>query len=388
MKSIGLLLVLLLGTLPALANDMSIIGVGGSLRPLHGQHPRIRMVREKIDIVVGRYNYKVRVNFVFRNQGKASTVRMGFPESGGGGDMPDEAEKYKSTFLAFSSSVDGKKVPVKRVLLDRGIEDFEAIWVKTVKFSAGQTRQVQVDYTAPIGGASGIGYEQLVGYDFTGGNWAGDVDSSILDIHFQQSGDYLMSAELGDKRVAFKPIKNGIRFSWQHWQAQGSFLLRFCRTAPQWMSDTYSPDFASQISVFKTVNIPGTSALTDRRFDWFPPAFYNEGIAYISLTSFLEDLQHFYPETHPSLVWNPTTRAATLKVQKETYVFQPNKLSFEMNNSKMSLSTPLLLIRGHSDEGGSKLYVPLAPVILALRGTYHVNRAAHRYRFSLPIATQ
>lgn len=155
------------------------------------------MVREKINIEVGQYNYKVRVNFVFHNQGKASTVRMGFPESGGGDSVPNKADRNKSTFLSFSSSVDGKKVPVKRVSLDHGEEDYEAVWIKTVKFSAAQTRQVQIDYTAPIGGAAGIGLEQLVGYDFTGGNWAGAVDSSILDIHFQEPGDYLMSANLG-----------------------------------------------------------------------------------------------------------------------------------------------------------------------------------------------
>jgi hypothetical protein len=388
MKTIIFLFALLLGTLPALANDMSIIGVGGSLRPLHGQHPQVRMVREKIDIEVGQNNYHVRVNFVFRNMGKATSVKMGFPESGGGGDMPAKTEKDKSTFLTFSSNVDGKKVPVKRVLLNRGDEDFDAVWIKTVKFAAGQSRQVQVDYTAPIGGAAGVGLEQLVGYDFTGGNWAGDVDSSVLNIHFQQPGDYLMSADLGEKKVAFKSISNGISFSWRHWQAQGSFLLRFFQTAPQWMLDTRSPELASQINDFKAVKIPGAPALKDRRFDWFPPAFYDEGVAYISLTSFQDDLQHLFPEMHPSLVWNAQTRAAALKVGKKNFLFQPNKSSFKMNNSEIPLQAPATLIRWHSDDNGSKLYVPFAPLVMALGGTYHVNRAAHRYRFDLPKSLQ
>ena len=386
MKSVALLFALLLGTLPAWANDMSIIGVGGSLRPLHGQHPQVRMVREKINIDVGQYNYTVRANFVFHNQGKATTVTMGFPESGGGGDVPNNVEK--STFLAFSSNVDGKKVPVKRVLLNRGDEDFDAVWIKKIKFSAGQTRQVQVDYTSPIGGAAGIGLEQLAGYDFTGGNWAGDVESSILDIHFQQPGDYLMNAVLGEKKVAFKSIPKGISFSWQHWQAQGNFLLRFFQTAPQWMLDTRSPELASQINDFKAVQIPGAPALKDRRFDWFPPAFYDQGIAYISLTSFNDDLQHLFPETHPSIVWNPNTRTAALKIRNKTYFFQPNEASFKIDTSEKPLPVPPVLIRWHSDDNGSKLYVPFAPLVMALDGTYHVNRKAHRYRFDLPKTAQ
>ncbi len=388
MKSIALLFVLMLGTMPTWANDMSIIGVGGSLRPLHGQHPQVRMVREKINIEVGQYNYKVRVNFVFHNLGKATTVTMGFPESGGGGDVPSREELAKSTFLTFSSSVDGNKVPVKRVLLNQDGEDFDAVWIKKVKFFASQTRQVQVDYTAPIGGAAGIGLEQLVGYAFTGGNWAGDVDSSILEIHFQQPGDYLMSAMLGEKHVNFKSIPNGISFSWQHWQAQGNFLLRFFKTAPQWMLDTHWTEMAPQINVFKAVNIPGAPALRDRRFDWFPPAFYDQGIAYISLSEFNDDVRILFPETQPSLVWNPDTRTAALKIQKQTFFFQPNKASFKINSSEKPLPVPPILIRWHSDDNSSKLYVPLAPLVMELGGTYHVNREAHRYRFTLPKTTQ
>lgn len=384
MKSVILLFAFLIGTLPALANDMSMVGVGGSLHPQRGEHPQVRMVREKINIEVSQNSYHVRVDFVFQNEGKATSVTMGFPESGGGDDSPTNTESDKSTFFTFSSIVDGKKVPVKRVLLHHSTEYFDAVWIKTVKFSAKQTRHVQINYTAPIGGAAGIGLEQLVGYDFTGGNWAGDVDSSVLNIHFQQPGDYLMSANLGEKKVAFKSIPNGISFSWRHWQAQGSFLLRFFQTAQQWMVNTRSPELASQLNDFKAVQIPGAPALKDRRFDWFPPAFYHQGVAYISLTSFQDDLQHLFPEMNPSLIWNAQTRFATLKVGKQNFLFQPNKSSFKMNNSEMPLPAPTTLIRWHSDDNGSKLYVPFAPLVMALGGTYRVNRAAHRYRFDLP----
>ena len=388
MKTIAVLLTLCMGILPTLANDMSITGVGGSLHPLHGQHPQVRMVREKVNVEVGQYNYKVRANFVFRNQGKATNVKMGFPETGGGDGLPDESERHKSTFLKFSSSVDGNKVPVKRVLLNRDIDEYEAAWVKTVRFSAGQTRHVQVDYTAPIGGASGLGYAQLVAYDFTGGNWAGDVESSVLDIHFEQPGDYIMRAWLGDKELAFKSINNGIRFSWQHWQAQAGFLLRFSQTGPQWMIDTYSPEQGSELRKYTSVKITGADSLKDRRFDWFPPAFYDKGVAYISLTSFVEDLQHFYPEKKAILRWNSSTRTATLMMKNDTFLFQPNKSTFKMNNSEIPVSAATVLIRWNTVDNGSKLYVPLAPLMIALGGTYHVNRVAHRYRFEIPKSVQ
>jgi hypothetical protein len=59
-----------------------------------------------------------------------------------------------------------------------------------------------------------------------------------------------------------------------------------------------------------------------------------------------------------------------------------------MNNSEIPLPAPTTLIRWHSDDNGSKLYVPFAPLVMALGGTYHVNHTAHRYRFDLPKSLQ
>lgn len=70
--------------LAAWANDRAIVGRGGTWKPLQGEHASIRMVSERVRVDVYEKYYDVQASFVFRNEGPATTVTMGFPESGGG----------------------------------------------------------------------------------------------------------------------------------------------------------------------------------------------------------------------------------------------------------------------------------------------------------------
>src|SRR4028118_808793 len=76
--------------LGALANDAGI-SFGGSPRLLKG-HPSVAMASEVIVMTIDEEKVTVDCNFVFKNNGKATQVRMGFPDEGQGEDDPDEGE--------------------------------------------------------------------------------------------------------------------------------------------------------------------------------------------------------------------------------------------------------------------------------------------------------
>src|SRR5688500_15311611 len=102
MRVTTLLIVLLSCSLSAWANDSVIVGIGGSLQPLEGEHKSICMVREHVRmIILPGYTYRVTADFVFHNDGPATTVMMGCPESGGG-DVDPNRYKKRSGFKSFA----------------------------------------------------------------------------------------------------------------------------------------------------------------------------------------------------------------------------------------------------------------------------------------------
>jgi hypothetical protein len=222
----------------AQANDSAVRGVGGSWRPLKGEHRSVRMVREDVNINVGlRYSkivegdyagYDVTANFVFRNYGAAQWVNMGFPERGGGDIKPREAH-----FQQFHTWVNGKRVPVqRRVLRIEGEDDYnhyEALWVKRVYFKRGETKNVRVSYKSDAGATAGVGW--YAPYDFTGGNWRSDVTESLITVTLSNECKFI-DALFNDKKIymASRKLSNGsTRYfkRWTNWQAQGQFQLWF-----------------------------------------------------------------------------------------------------------------------------------------------------------------
>src|SRR5690606_38790314 len=167
----------------ACANDSAISGTSGTpgnlkATQLAGEHKTIRMVREQIVMTLGRSEYVTDAHFVFRNDGPATTVKMGFPE-GAGGDSDFANLKKKTSFKEFKAWVDGREIKAMRMIADANEDDFtlDALWVKTVPFQRGQTRNVRVRYRSPLGTSTD---GDFVFYDFTGGNWKGKVDESTL----------------------------------------------------------------------------------------------------------------------------------------------------------------------------------------------------------------
>ncbi|MHB1458949.1 MAG: hypothetical protein ACYC0V_18725, partial [Armatimonadota bacterium] len=131
----------------AWSNDSRVVGVGGSVTPME-QGNTVRMVSEKVNIRLAWDGARVRCRFVFKNEGPATIVKMGFPEQAGG----DVTQIKKSAYKNFKSWVDGKKVQTRFVpSAESSISHYRAWHVKDVSFKAGQTRVIEDEYFGTYG---------------------------------------------------------------------------------------------------------------------------------------------------------------------------------------------------------------------------------------------
>lgn len=155
------------------ADDGYVTGIGGAIRLMHG-HPTIRMVSEEVHIQLPEG--KVSARFVFRNEGRATTVEIGFPESG-----KDILPHPYSHMVGFQSTVDGQSVRVTRKVAQKPTDDgdyeYDYWWVKKVSFARGQTRTIVNTYTGGVGIKAPF-YNQPTGFHYvleTGASWHGPI---------------------------------------------------------------------------------------------------------------------------------------------------------------------------------------------------------------------
>ncbi|MGC4043983.1 MAG: stalk domain-containing protein [Armatimonas sp.] len=271
-------------------NDSGISGVGGSLSLIKGEHTSVRMVRETITMVLESSDYVVTVDFVFRNEGPAATVLMGFPESGAG-DV--SANPKNSAMKSFASWVDGalaktKWVPVKSSP-DEG--EYKAHWVKEVRFGAGQTRKIRVRYRSDYGGAASPGLRNFVRYEFTGANWKGKVDESVLNITFRRPGNFVTTGRIypagGEEgAVAFTQTGATLSRTWKNWEAQAGFIMAFGTAPATWRAtittgNTENVEDRVPGAVMpppdKTRTITVSGSVKKDYYDWCPPIFTATG---------------------------------------------------------------------------------------------------------------
>ena len=384
-------LLLTLNTLSvARSNDTSVEGAGGSWRPVRGEHPTVRMESESIRIdIYGKY-YETVADFEFVNTGSATNAKMGFPEDSYPGDQPN-----KSSFIRFSTSVDGKPAPVKRVLTnvrvfgvsDDGTRDYSgisALWIKDVRFAKGQRRKVQVRYRSELGGSAIEGPNKFAPYDFTGGNWHSTVKRSALKVVLHEPGYYMTHTRLPGKA---KVSQTGAQFDfvWTDWQAQGSFTFWLAKTTPEWMilpgtiqfHDDVERTDAETLSLLKIVEVPGRAAAN---VDWAPPILTRDDVLFVRLTDFettvynqsIERKQLQEVKTHSTR----TTGAISIGATRLSFWTDQRKMLVE---GQGSVELPALPFRM-----GDDFYVPLEPVVKALGGTLNINKAARRVYFTVP----
>lgn len=366
---------------PAGANDSAFSGVGGTPRPMRGEHRSIQMQSEKILIRADAKGYSTDVDFVFVNHGGKTSVQMGFPET----SYEDGDAERKTVFLRFATFVDGRKALAKRVITSQGGPETEAYWLKTVDFGPKQTRRVRVSYRSPWGGNTEWGTRTALAYDFTGKNWRGLVERSDLEIRVADEGLWLAAPHFAAPLSASAPLAMELevlptkgtprvavfRKTWRSWQAQGNFLFGLTRMVPFWMLDRAdvgpmqgSPQSLATMRTFRIGNVP---AELPSKVE-LPPAFRRNGVVYLSLNHLERRLGGFAYDlekrggTKPEVAvkWDAKTRLTTLTAGAQTLSFAPNA-AFEGTSAR-----PILL-RGVY---GDSLYVPLAAVAKNLGLTF------------------
>lgn len=176
MKRIFLLwLVLCAFCCVALGDDSAVVGVGGTIKAMKS-HPSVRMVSEEVNIHLYPERYTVRCKFVFKNEGKDTTVQMGFPENAWG----DVRQAKRSRFEYFRTSVDGAAVKSTYQPLPPSEDNEYTGWhIKTVPFKRGQTRVVTVEYASPVGETSDG--SRFCSYTMeTGSSWKGTIGRAVI----------------------------------------------------------------------------------------------------------------------------------------------------------------------------------------------------------------
>lgn len=411
------LLLLMIGfAAVAAANDSAIQGTGGTpavlssiqkVQPLKGEHPSVRMVRERVAMVVQADYYDVIADFVFQNVGEACIVLMGFPE-GASGDTDFSALRKKTAYQKFETFVDGEKVQARRIVANDPEEDFDfdAYWVKRVNFEAGQSRRVRVTYSAPLGRNS-MG-ERYVYYDFTGGNWRDLVAESLLTIHFTVPGAYRFREY--QQKDAVQQWRRGSTFyyRWQNWAAQKSFTLLFAKTLPNALMRVSTE---KQLNV-STSNEKSLATLTipphDQKFNLWnlpitdPPDFVlRGGHSFALLKKFAGDLRYrmqrdaakkkLNADYRDGLQWDAQTKrvwwlpGGRRKFGPEIR-FQVGRKKMRIGRRDFSLKAAPFLVETTNSE--KWLYVPLAPLIEVLQGRVKVNPKSLRVWFDLPLPSK
>lgn len=383
-------LTLLFGTCVQ-ANDSAISGVSGTpgnlkAVQLTGEHKSVRMVREEIVMTIGRNDYVTDAHFVFRNDGPATTVRMGFPESSGG-DSNFEELKTKTPFREFETWVDGRKVVAWRMIAESNPDDFEfeAFWVKSVPFKRGQTRNVRVRYRSPLGTSTA---DSFVAYSFTGGNWKGKVDESVLLLKFQIPGTYLLlpvDDRLGNYTRTNK--RNAIEFRWRNWQAQADFSFRYLRTLPgtlmrAWTVEELGQDSSTYPQV-ETKVIRGSGKFDPWQADvaWPPSVLLRDGRAYIQFRHLADALIADWEELNRGrkIVYGPGVQVQGKRASAPTYRVPNGRIVVEEGSRTAQVAARSIALPAAPFRAGGVLYVPLAPLMEAMGGKALVNTKTHRF---------
>jgi hypothetical protein len=171
---------------PAIADDSAIERVGGTLRPM-SEHPTVRMVKERVAIVIHPDFADVACEFVLLNEGPATAVEMGFPDNSGGDVSGDD------TFEFLRSWVDEVEVPMSVSKPDRGDSEIMRWWTKRVEFAADSRRVVRVVYRGGIGSVSDGGrfFTYLL---WTGASWNGPIGRVHVQVTWADFVPHFVSA--------------------------------------------------------------------------------------------------------------------------------------------------------------------------------------------------
>ncbi|MEI7832100.1 MAG: hypothetical protein WCJ56_02735 [bacterium] len=385
MKNLLLLLILTVSLASAaLANDMRISGVGGTIRRMDGEDANIRMESEWVNVDVYEKTYDVTATFNFINDSdEEQTVKMGFPEDGGG-----DGSNTESGFTSFSSNIDGIYVDIQRSLIstkDRDETRYQAYYVKEVTFQPRQARLVQVNYTSLMGDVSSPPYH-FVEYGFTGGNWKGKVSSSEILYTIKGTGSWQISSY-----TKFSQNGNELYYQWKNWEAEKECEIFLSQVVP----NTLVPGNQDTKKNIYNVSNPGVPGKIE--YDLY--GFVRGNVVYGNLDRICRELNGekiFSRKRAAKVDWVSEAGFVKLHVGKSVFSFKPNsnvmKVSLPVNaDGKITMQDSAVELPGEAMLIGSKMsapdesmYVPIAPLVKALNGTYKLieNRSALEMAFT------
>lgn len=181
-KTVFLVAVAVLPAAIGAANEISIKVVGGVVVPL-GAPSSVRMVTARVEAEIGPDASKVTCQYVFQNEGPATTVTMGFPAFFG--ERPSRPAEEVQPLQDFRAWVDGVAEPTTL----RAGADRERWYVKEITFAAGQRRVVRDTYVQPNGSIYLPPVRRIFPYNLSGaGSWHGPVGR--LDVILRWVGEY------------------------------------------------------------------------------------------------------------------------------------------------------------------------------------------------------
>jgi len=191
-----------------------------------GKHAGLRIVREKTNVKLGRDQHdtvKVKCEFVIKNEGKAVTVKLGFPVDS---QSSDKFPINQSVLTGFKMSVDGtpvkpsfksKREKIGEDSMPYAEQSFWAWYIEDIRFEANQTRSIVITYSTELSRTGDSPWEFIYNLSSDGlWNWpAGEVafsaDISSLSHYLDVNTDPNIFTRHGDKltwvRQDVKPVE-------------------------------------------------------------------------------------------------------------------------------------------------------------------------------------
>ena len=198
-------------------NDSAVVGVSGVIKPMES-HPSIVLRSHVVKIKLAPAHADVDCTFVLHNTGKATSVLIGFPESGGGAiEVPTMGFQY------FRSYVDGKRVQVRvqePKLRDMG---YSRWYLKRVHFGTGQTRVIRNVYRAPLGAISN-GEEFFHYILVTGASWKGKIGRSDIIVDLSALGSV---TDLSIRPAGYRRANNRIAWRFENYEPNEDISIVF-----------------------------------------------------------------------------------------------------------------------------------------------------------------
>lgn len=338
------------------SDDAVIFATGGTAR-LMTPHPSIRMVREEVYVKLYPDRAEVDCTFVFKNEGKATTVQIGFPETKQGGtDMKPQESPMLDNFRAY---LDGRPTTYRILKAQKDDYDFAYWYVRKVRFEAGQQRTTRVTFSAMLG-ANSIGEDLFEYVLHTGASWQGTIGSGRIVIDTTHLlPDYTVVDILRDNRFR----RQGYLLIWEFNNLEPTreddLLISI---APRNSVILYAPGYQK--------NENGREPYLPRFHAGEPTAIVRNGVLYVQWSALAEALggQQAIPWK-----WDRAAKQLRVVAGERTVVACPNQLQVSVNQRAHRLKTPLLYARDSDWE--LVLWVPLREFLELLGYEVQVERS-------------